>query len=426
MRCRQGWGNVVEETLAAALVAHSPSVILVVDQAGVIARANLTAQQLFGPNLEGQPWLALLDEFSRDKCQAMLEQTWATGSATDWELDHLQPTGEPVLISYSACLITTPTGTRLAAFGRDQSAKLELTSRLAVANQQLEGALLALEKAHAALKETQAQLVHSEKMRALGQMVAGVAHEINNPIAFVSNNLAYLDTLLPGLRGLFAAYQPLVTLADPAQRAAITVAEEKVDLAYLWDDLASLVAESQDGARRVREIVLSLRNFARLDEADLKEADINDGLRSTLALIRPACKDQVEIVEAYGELPRYLCQPGQLNQVFLNLLTNAQQAIEGKGTIWVTSACQENRIVVTIRDTGKGMDAATLARLGEPFFTTKPVGAGTGLGLAVSRGIIDRHHGAMRFVSEPGQGTTVIIELPLPARPITHDQKRQP
>ncbi|MCX6033259.1 MAG: ATP-binding protein [Chloroflexi bacterium] len=250
-------------------------------------------------------------------------------------------------------------------------------------------------------------------MRALGQLVAGVAHEINNPAAFIANNLAHLATLLPGMSALFEAYQPLRALTGASVRAEIEAAEGVVEVEYLWSDLADLVTESQDGIERIRNIVLSLRNFARLDEAELKEADINEGLRSTLALIRPQCKNRIQITESYGILPTTVCHPGQLNQVFLNLLTNAVQAIEGEGQIWVTSACRDDRINVIIRDSGKGMDSATLARLGEPFFTTKPVGAGTGLGLAVSVGIINRHQGQLRFASQPGNGTTVTVELPV-------------
>ena len=171
--------------------------------------------------------------------------------------------------------------------------------------------------------------------------------------------------------------------------------------------------ESREGIDRIRDIVISLRNFARLDEAPLKKADINEGLRSTLQLIRPLCKNRIAIAESYADLPLLLCRPGELNQVFLNLLTNAVQAIPGKGEIRVATRCDPGQLLVEISDTGQGMEAATLARLGEPFFTTKPVGDGTGLGLAVSFGIVERHRGRLKFASAVGVGTTATIELPI-------------
>ncbi|MEP7357998.1 MAG: ATP-binding protein, partial [Anaerolineales bacterium] len=158
-------------------------------------------------------------------------------------------------------------------------------------------------------------------------------------------------------------------------------------------------------------------NFSRLDEAASKLADLNDGLQSTVRLIHPLCQGRIEIGEAYGPLPLLLCRPGELNQVFLNLLTNAIQAIPGSGWVWVTSALAGDHVTITIRDSGSGMDAATLAKLGEPFFTTKPVGSGTGLGLAVGLAIVARHQGRVRFESEPGRGTTASIELPLTHAP---------
>ncbi|MGB4978916.1 MAG: ATP-binding protein, partial [Anaerolineae bacterium] len=350
----------------------------------------------------------------QEKGRLLLANSWRDGSASDWEVDHVKPDGELMLVSYTTFQLGTDS--LLALIGQDQSEKLQLTSQLAAVNQRLEGAYLALEKTHAELKHTQAQLVQSEKMRALGQMVAGVAHEINNPAAFVSSNLAHLATVLPDLQAVFAAYQPLRMVADVATREAIAAAESAADLEFLWADLPQLVQESQDGVTRIRDIVLSLRNFSRLDESAQKDADINEGLRSTLRIVRPLCQNRIEIKEAYGDLPVIWCHPGQLNQVFLNVLINAVQAIPDSGTIWVSTALQADQVVVCLRDSGEGMDAQTLARLGEPFFTTKPVGAGTGLGLAISFGIMERHRGRLRYESQPGQGTTVFIEIPAQRR----------
>jgi two-component system NtrC family sensor kinase len=249
-------------------------------------------------------------------------------------------------------------------------------------------------------------------MRALGQMVAGVAHEINNPLAFARKNLAYLDEKLPILRSVFAEYAKLKNCGSPDQLRSILQAEQQSGISYLWDDLGDAVQESLDGIRRIQEIVLSLRNFSRLDEADIKEADINQGLQNTVNLTRSMGRDQISIEEDYGVIPKILCHPGELNQVFLNLLTNAIQAIDGQGRIIISTRSGPGAITIRIKDSGTGMDEQTLSKLGEPFFTTKPVGTGVGLGLAVSFGIIRRHNGTIAFESKPGEGTTAVIELP--------------
>jgi len=408
--------------LLPALFQQSHLLVIVLDPAGQILGVNPAAAGLAGrppAALVGRPFTALLDPYSHAKAAGLLERALADGQVADWELDHLRDTGGPVLVGYDATLLRDAAGhpTAIALVGHDLSAKMELTAQLAHTNQQIEGALLQLEKAHAQLQATQAQLVQSEKMRALGQMVAGVAHEINNPAAFVANNLAHLARRLPALRALYDAYAALRPLAGPDQRAALEAAEQAAETNYLWQDLPDLVRESQDGVERIRGIVLSLRNFARLDEAVTKLADLNEGLQSTVRLVRPLCQGRVEITEAYGPLPLLLCRPGELNQVFLNLLTNAIQAIPAAGQVWITSAAAGDHVTITIRDTGTGMDAATLAKLGEPFFTTKPVGSGTGLGLAVSLAIVARHHGRVWFDSEPGRGATARIELPLTHEP---------
>jgi signal transduction histidine kinase len=277
----------------------------------------------------------------------------------------------------------------------------------------LEGALLNLEKVNLELKNTQSQLVQSEKMRALGQLVAGIAHEINNPSAFVANNLALLAKLGPAMRDLFEAYAPLKQFANNEQLEIINNAESQADIEYLWKDLSDLTHESINGIERIRNIVLSLRNFSRHDEALNKFADINEGLRNTLRLVYPSCKNRISIIEEYGEIPQIPCFPGELNQVFLNILNNAVQAIEGKGTIKIKTFQESNKIIIAISDTGSGMDPSTLQHLGEPFFTTKPIGEGTGLGLSISYEIIKHHQGNIYFKSEIGHGSTAFVEIPI-------------
>lgn len=400
------------------LFQQSRLVMLTLDLEQRFTSLNPAAAHLFRRSAEellGQPFATVLDPFSQAKGQLMFERTLAEGGVADWELDHLQPDAPPVLIGYTTALLQRESGALLgvSAVGRDLTRTLDLTARLVETNQQLEGALLQLERVHTTLKATQTQLVQSEKMRALGQLVAGVAHEINTPIAFIGNNLAHLAGLEPKLRRLFDAYAPLKRLADTAQRAAIADAETAAELEYLWDDLHDLVVESQQGVERISDLVQSLRNLVRLDEAEMKEANINEGLASTVRIVRSLNKEQVEIIEQYAELPPIVCRPSELNQVFLNLLTNAVQAVTGEGQVRVSSACQDDTITVTVRDTGVGMAVEMLPRLGEPFFTTKPAGVGSGLGLAVSFGIIERHHGRLDFTSTPGAGTTATVTLPV-------------
>jgi two-component system NtrC family sensor kinase len=393
-------------------------IVFGLDLTGRFIAMNAAAERLFNPgkkDLAGQPFHAVLDSYSYSKADQMINLTLQNGSVRDWELDHCQPDAEPVLVGYTTCILRDGNGNPvgIGAVGHDLTDKMELTAQLASTNQELEGALLQLEKAHAGLKSTQAQLLQSEKMRALGQMVAGVAHEINNPLGFARNNLIFLEEKLTVLKSLYFEYATLKNTASPDALHSIRQAEQKSGIFTLWDDLGDSIQESLEGIHRIQEIVLSLRNFSRLDEAENKRADINEGLRNTVQLVRPMCKDQIILEEAYGTIPQIFCHPGELNQVFLNLLTNAIQAIEGQGKISISTILRDAAITVQIKDSGKGMYPQILSKLGEPFFTTKPVGTGVGLGLAVSFGIIQRHNGKIRFESTPGEGTTAIVELPL-------------
>jgi two-component system, NtrC family, sensor kinase len=395
----------------------TPLLVLELDLHGHVTAINPAAAALAGlerDQLLGLPLARLLDPGSHAKATLLLERARAETVVRNWELDHLRPGTTPVLINYTVTTLHDASGAvcGFGMIGHDQSDNLVLTSRLAYANQQLEGALLDLEKAHAELQATQTRLVQSEKMRALGQMVAGMAHEVNNPAAFVINNLAHLARLLAPLKSLFDAYRPLRDRATAAEEAAIAAAEQATEITYLWNDLGDLVHESQQGMQRIHDIVLSLRSFARLDEAAWKQADLNACLDATLRMVRHRCVGRIRLVEEYGKIPQILCHPGELNQVFLNLLTNAIEAIPDTGTITVTTRATPAGVHVEVKDTGTGMDTATLERLGEPFFTTKPVGKGMGLGLSISTGIIERHHGRLQFDSRPGVGTTVIVEVP--------------
>lgn len=408
--------------LALALV-RAPLPFLVLDPGGRVLAANAAALALLGrqgADMRGAPFADLVDPFSREKAARMLATALAEGSALDWELNHLREGAPPALVSYSAWAFSSGPGLppAVAAIGRPLEAAVSLAGQLAATNQQLEGALLQLERAHAALKAAQAQLVRSEQMRALGQLVAGVAHEVNTPLAFVANNLDFLVERLADLRALHAAYHDLAA-AGPDLAARLREADRAAGAGQLWADLDELLPESREGVTRIAAIVSALRAFARPDDPGTQAANLNAGLASTARIARATSPGGVRIVERYGDLPPVVCNPGQVNQVVLNLLTNAVQAVGEAGEVTLGSGREGPFAVISVRDTGVGMDAATLARLGEPFFTTRPAGSGTGLGLAISRGIAERHGGRLEFASAPGQGTTARLLLPIdgPARP---------
>ena len=298
------------------------------------------------------------------------------------------------------------------------------TNDLVEKNHLIEQSRDALAHTLADLKQTQSQLVHSEKMASLGQMTAGVAHEINNPINFVSVGIESLRNNMDDIRSVLDEYRGLVP-DDSAETLrtrllAIRALEKRLELPELVQEAEELFASIRNGARRTTEIVKSLRSFSRLDEDALKPVSLEEGLDSTLTILRSQLKDQIRIERAYAPLPLVPCYPGPLNQVFMNILTNAAQAIQGvaggdgHGVIRITTAVEEaGWATVRIRDSGPGMPAEVKNRIFEPFFTTKDVGTGTGLGLSITFGIMERHHGRIGVESAPGQGTEFILQLPL-------------
>jgi len=270
------------------------------------------------------------------------------------------------------------------------------------------------------LKQAQAQLLQSEKMASIGQLAAGVAHEINNPVGFVSSNLGTLAEYAQGLRQLLEAYGQLESrLSDSDQegiaaaREAIAGLKDDLGLDFVLEDLDSLVAESREGTQRVRKIVQNLKEFAHVDREEKSLANLNDGLESTLNIVWNELKYKAEVEKSYGELPEIECYPQELNQVFTNILVNASQAIEERGTITIRSFVEDACVCVAIADTGKGMSAEVRERIFEPFFTTKEVGKGTGLGLSMAYNIVHKHDGDIRIDSQEGVGTTFTIAIPI-------------
>ncbi|MBD6617527.1 HAMP domain-containing protein [Komarekiella sp. 'clone 1'] len=273
------------------------------------------------------------------------------------------------------------------------------------------------------LRRTQSQLIQNEKMSSLGQLVAGIAHEINNPVNFIYGNLKHTDDYTQQLLWLLQLYQKYYPYPEPE----IQNAKQEADIEYLTEDLPKILSSMKIGANRIREIVLSLRIFSRLDEAEFKTADLHEGIDSTLLILQHRLKSEgnrpkITVIKEYGEIPKIQCFAGQLNQVFMNILANAIDALEEafqKGLcpepiIRISSAQVNENAVIHIADNGIGIPEAIQSHLFDPFFTTKPVGKGTGMGLSISYQIItEKHGGSLRCISSPGQGTEFVIAIPI-------------
>jgi signal transduction histidine kinase len=271
-----------------------------------------------------------------------------------------------------------------------------------------------LQRTNTELKSAQRQLLQSEKMASIGLLAAGVAHEINNPVGYINSNLGTLEKYLADILTVLNKYEEAaLTCAHPGL-LEVQQLKEKLDFSFLRDDIQSLLGESREGLERIKEIVLGLKDFSRSSADETWHwADLTKCLENTLAIVRNELKYKCEVIKDFGVLPQIYCLPSQLEQVFMNLVVNAAQAIETYGTITIRTGQEGDRVWVEIADTGAGIPPEIMPHIFDPFFTTKPVGTGTGLGLPVSYGIIERHHGKIEVHSEVGKGSTFRIILPV-------------
>ncbi len=295
----------------------------------------------------------------------------------------------------------------------------EYTEELKLANQRVEKRTTELTQALQDLQKTQAQLIQTEKMSSLGEMVAGIAHEINNPVNFIHGNITPLQEYIQNIFDLLNLYQKLY----PDSHPEIEDLMAEIDINYIIYDLPQIISSMQMGTDRIKNIVLSLRNFSRLDESKVKSADLHEGIDNTLLILSHKLKQGVEIIKNYGDLPLVECYPAQLNQVFMNIIANAidvmlESDTEPKQIVIQTEKVGEDRVFVKIRDNGPGIPPEVKDKIFDPFFTTKQVGKGTGLGLSISYQIIEKHKGKIEVISQPGKGTEFAIALPVNFRSI--------
>ncbi|WP_407279823.1 ATP-binding protein [Aromatoleum evansii] len=428
--------DALEQTLSQlrATLESTGNGILVIDWQGRITNMNRLASNMWGiPDelLRERDDAAILEFIASrvtdgELCRARLRATVDSADTEDlYRLadgrvfecrSHPQYMGERIVgrvFAYSD--ITERTLAEEAL--RESRDRLEDRVRERTAELERANATLQAEKRHQEtlirkLEAAQNQLLQSEKMASIGQLAAGVAHEINNPVGFVNSNLGTLQRYSEDLLRLLAAYEGVEDSLNAAQQADIARMKEDIDAAYLREDIGDLLKESLEGLQRVRRIVQDLKDFSHVGKGERELANLEAGLESTLNVVWHELKYKADVVKEYGKLPELECIPSQLNQVFMNLLVNAAHAIETHGRITLRTGFDDDVVWVEVEDTGKGIPPEHLSRIFEPFFTTKDVGKGTGLGLSLSYGIVKRHQGHIEVKSELGKGAVFRVVLP--------------
>jgi len=419
--------------------------VVVVDETGTLVLVNSSAVEVLGIQADHallQDWVKAQTFYDEESNTLLTVDMFPLTRAMRGEnIDNLEiyycPTGEKIWFSVTARSLIDDQGVMRGAVAvfhditASKHAEVALRTSEAHSRKQAEK----LKQAFNELRHTQAQLIQTEKMSSLGQLVAGIAHEINNPVNFIYGNLRPAQDYITDVLQLLNLYQQHYPQPAPAIQSEI----QAIDLEFIQEDLPKLLKSLHMGADRIRQIVLSLRNFSRLDEADMKPVNIHDGIDNTLLILQNLLRHkselrEIRVVKHYDNLPEVECYAGQLNQVFMNILSNAIDALEElrhppslreksteqlqpeiEPTIWIeTELVEGDRILIRMRNNGPSIKHACIARLFDPFFTTKPVGQGTGLGLYISYQIItEKHQGTLQCFSEPGQGVEFQIMIPV-------------
>jgi two-component system NtrC family sensor kinase len=389
-------------------------VIVLVDESGRVRRCNKALVKLTGkgyPELLGKELSEIFshdsfadDVLKRQKGEVCHELGGRWFLANSYRLDDCRDGGGAVVTLY------------------DYTSLKQLTSQLVDSNRNLEIKSRQLEAAYAELKTTQVKIFTQEKMATIGQLAAGVAHEINNPIGFISSNLRTLQKYLARLVEFIRVQDEALKVSGSSEdHETLAKARQQLKPDFIVEDVVDLIDESLDGAERVRKIVQDLKGFSRVDESEWRTIDLVECFESTINIVWNEIKYKATLVRDFSELPPVRCYPHQLNQVFMNLLINAAQAIDKEGQITVKAWQDGKEVLFSVADTGCGIPETHLSRIFEPFFTTKEVGIGTGLGLSVSYQIVKKHQGEIFVESTPGKGTIFTVRLPIDAEARSRD-----
>lgn len=380
------------------------------------AKLGVTQEELIGKtDFDFYP-AELAEKYRRDDLQVIVSET-----GYDTVEEHVTPTGERLFVQVIKAPLFDTTGRVIGVQGIfwDVTERILADEKLRDQNLQLQEMARSEREARCELELAQSRMVQTAKLAGLGQMVAGVAHEINNPLSFVSNNVAVLQRDLAEMRDLLLLYrktEPILAAHDGALHESIRELSDRIDIDYTLGNLDGLLGRTREGLRRIQEIVKDLRVFARLDESDLNEVDLNAGIESTVNIVQGhAKKKRVQIELDLNPIPSIHCYPAKINQVVMNLVGNAIDA-SGEGetvTIRTLLDSERDEIRIEVVDRGPGIDPSIRDRVFDPFFTTKPIGEGTGLGLSISYGIVQDHGGSIEIESEAGKGTTFAVRLPV-------------
>lgn len=395
-----------------ALAETANDAIVSADESGAIIYFNRAAERIFGlpsGDVLGRPLTILLPERYHEPHLSAFRRTVRSGDARllgrTLELTGKRRDGQEFPLELSLAMWTAEGKTFYTGILRDISER---------------------KRAELERERVNQQLLHGQKLQALGQLAAGVAHEINNPTSYILSNLGTLQEYFQDLERYVKALEDVASkLPDGPERARARRLRSELKIDSLLEDYGASVGDCRHGAERIRDIVKTLREFSHPDELEIVEADLKSILESSVRLCWNELKYKVRLETEFEEMPPLRCNPRQMEQVFINLLVNAAQAIPEKGTIWLSARREGEAAVTRVRDSGGGIPAAHLPRLFEPFFTTKPVGKGTGLGLYVVHRIVTGHGGRVEVSSEPGKGTEFVIRLPLTG-PVTPRQRREP